>query len=175
MFRNFVEMESSNLSARSRRLFTLSALHSAITALLQGLELPNNKDAEHVSWSYWEAVDDLIPDWGEVRRRSLSASEMRKQYLHTHGIALHAMGLLGNTLLRDSLDPEDWKPRLALLRDVDWSRTNPDWEGRAIIGGRVSKNHQNVVLTVNYLRKQLGLKLTAAEQQAEDAYQRGER
>jgi DNA sulfur modification protein DndB len=175
VFRNFVEMESSNLSARSRKLFTLSALYSAMSALLQGVELTSGKDGERLSWSYWEAIDALIPDWGEVRRRSLSASEIRKQYLHTHGIALHALGLLGNTLLRDSLDPEEWKPRLAPLGSVDWSRTNPDWEGRAIIGGRVSKNHQNVALTVNYLRKQLGLELTADEQQAEDAYQRGER
>ncbi|MFC6579514.1 DNA sulfur modification protein DndB [Planomonospora parontospora] len=174
VFRNFVEMESSNLSARSRKLFTLSALYSATSALLQGLEL-NSKDAERLSWGFWEAVDELIPDWGEVRSRSLSAAEVRRQYLHTHGIALHALGLLGNTLLHESPDPEEWKPRLAPLRDVDWSRTNPDWEGRAIIGGRVSKNHQNVVLTVNHLRQRLGLELNVEERQAEAAYQRGER
>ncbi|MFF4198840.1 DNA sulfur modification protein DndB [Nonomuraea sp. NPDC001831] len=174
VFRNYVEMESSTLSARSRRLFTLSALYSATSALLQGLEV-EGKQGESLAWSFWEAVDELIPDWREVRGRALSAAEMRKQYLHTHGIALHALGLLGNTLLRESLDPEEWKPRLAPLQDVDWSRTNPDWEGRAIIGGRVSKNHQNVVLTVNYLRQQLGLELSIEEQQAEAAYQRGER
>ncbi|GIH25823.1 hypothetical protein Aph01nite_41330 [Acrocarpospora phusangensis] len=175
VFRNFVEMESSNLSARSRKLFTLSALYSATSALLQGLELKSSKEAEQLSWGFWEAVDDLIPDWGEVRRKALSAAEVRKQDLHTHGIALHAIGLLGNTLLHESLDPEEWKPRLTPLRDVDWSRTNPEWEGRAIIGGRVSKNHQNVVLTVNHLRLQLGLELSTEEKQAEDAYQRGER
>ncbi|MGI5485415.1 DNA sulfur modification protein DndB [Microtetraspora malaysiensis] len=175
VFRNFVEMESSNLSARSRKLFTLSALYSATSALLRGLELKSSKEAEQLSWGFWQAVDDLIPDWREVRRKTLSAAEVRKQDLHTHGIALHAIGLLGNTLLRESLDPEEWKPRLSPLRDVDWSRTNPEWEGRAIIGGRVSKNHQNVVLTVNHLRQQLGLELSTEEKQAEDAYQRGER
>ncbi|MFG3441149.1 DNA sulfur modification protein DndB [Nonomuraea sp. NPDC047897] len=49
---------------------------------------------------------------------------------------------------------EGWKPRLAPSRKLDWSRTDPDWEGHAIVGGRVSKNHQNVVLTVNPLRMQ---------------------
>ncbi|MFG1878149.1 DNA sulfur modification protein DndB [Sphaerisporangium sp. NPDC049003] len=175
VFRGFVEMESSTLSARSRRLFTLSALYSATSALLQGIDLNSTEGAQDVSGAFWEAIDELIPDWREVRNRTLAAAEVRKQYLHTHGIALHALGLLGNTLLRESIDPEEWKPRLAPIRNVDWSRTNPEWEGRAIIGGRVSKNHQNVVLTVNHLRQQLGLELSAEEQQAEDAYQRGER
>ncbi|WP_307827448.1 DNA sulfur modification protein DndB [Planomonospora sp. ID82291] len=175
VFKDSVEMERSTLSAKSRKLFTLSALYSATTALLQDLKLDSTEAARTVSEAFWLAIDELTPDWREVRSRQLLASEVRKQYLHTHGIALHALGLVGNTLLQDSLDPEDWKPRLAPLGQVDWSRSNPDWEGRAIIGGRVSKNHQNVVLTVNYLRQQLGLRLSAEEQQAETAYKRGDR
>ncbi|GGL03255.1 hypothetical protein Sme01_18970 [Sphaerisporangium melleum] len=174
VFRNHVEMEASTLSARSRKLCTLSALYTAMTSLLQGLEL-NADQAQRIAWEFWEAIDELIPEWAEVRNRKLSAAEVRKQYLHTHGIALHALGRLGNTLLHQSLDPEVWKPQLAPLRQIDWSRTSSAWEGRAVIGGRVSKNHQNVVLTVNYLSQHLGLDLSPEEQHAEDAYQRGER
>jgi DNA sulfur modification protein DndB len=173
--RGFVEMESSTLSARSRKLFTLSALYYATSALLQGLELTNDGQAGELAGSYWEAVDKLIPEWQMVRDRKLTAQDIRRQYLHSHGIALHALGRLGNTLLRESLDPSRWEPRLGPLSKVDWSRANTDWEGRAIVGGRVSKNHQNVVLTVNYLRRHLGLELSPEEQHAEDAYRRGER
>ncbi|MFG3442850.1 DNA sulfur modification protein DndB [Nonomuraea sp. NPDC047897] len=58
---------------------------------------------------------------------------------------------------------EDWKPRLAPSTGFEWSRTNSYWEGRAIIGGRVSKNHQNVVLTVNHLRQPIACDVQGAD------------
>jgi DNA sulfur modification protein DndB len=99
---------------------------------------------------------------------------VRREYIHSHGIALHAIGKIGNTLLRESIYSSVWKRRLRKLDSVDWSRANPDWEGRAIIGGRVSKSHNQVLLAVNYLRHALGLRLNPEEQRAEDAYQRGD-
>jgi DNA sulfur modification protein DndB len=109
-----------------------------------------------------------------VRDKQLSAQEMRRDFIHSHGIALHALGRIGNSLLRESTKATVWKKRLVPLKHVDWSRANTDWEGRAIVGGRVSKSHQNVTLTVNYLRKHLGLELSPEEQRVEDAYLRGE-
>jgi DNA sulfur modification protein DndB len=173
VFKHHVEMESSTLSARSRKLFTLSALHSANQALLQGLEMERDKAAVLVQ-DYWEHVDTLIPEWGMVRDRRITAPEVRREYIHSHGIALHAIGKIGNTLLRESIYSSAWKRRLRKLDSVDWSRANPDWEGRAIIGGRVSKSHNQVLLAVNYLRHALGLRLNPEEQRAEDAYQRGD-
>ncbi|MFD4906572.1 DNA sulfur modification protein DndB [Kitasatospora purpeofusca] len=173
VFKQHVEMESSTLSARSRKLFTLSALHSGNQALLQGLEL-EKEQAPAVAQSFWEQIDALIPEWEMVRKRTLIAPDVRRDYIHSHGIALHAIGRVGNSLLRQSVTPAVWGPCLKKLSGVDWSRSNTDWEGRAIIGGRVSKSHTNVTLTVNYLRRVLGLELSPEEQRAEDAYQRGD-
>jgi DNA sulfur modification protein DndB len=173
VFHGFVEMESSTLSARSRKLFTLSALYSATNALLQELDL-TAKEAKDLAGTYWRAVDALIPEWNLVRNRTLTASDVRRQYLHSHGVALHALGRVGNALLQESRDPKRWQPQLDPLKEVDWSRGNPEWSGRTILAGRVSKGHQNVVLTVNYLKRRLALALTAEEQQAEDAFTRGD-
>ncbi|GEJ97826.1 DNA sulfur modification protein DndB [Streptomyces sp. 1-11] len=173
IFKGFVEMEKSTLSARSRKLFTLSALYFGNQSLLQGLEL-KQEEASRLAQSFWEAVDAALPEWTMVRDKQLSAQEMRRDFIHSHGIALHALGRVGNSLLRESTKAAAWKKRLAPLKHVDWSRTNADWEGRAIVGGRVSKSHQNVTLTVNYLRKHLGLELSPEEQRVEDAYLRGE-
>ena len=175
VFRNFVELESSTLSARSRKLFTLSALYYATSALLQGIELDSTDEGAELAEQYWTAIDALIPEWGLVRAHKMTAADVRRQYLHSHGIALHALGRLGNTLLLESTDPDLWRPRLKPLAEVDWSRSNPDWEGRAIIGGRVSKNHSNVVLTVNYLRQKLGMELGPEEASIEATYLQGER
>ncbi|MDG5804794.1 DNA sulfur modification protein DndB [Streptomyces ossamyceticus] len=173
IFKGFVEMEKSTLSARSRKLFTLSALYFGNLSLLQGLEL-KQEEAGRLAQSFWEAVDAALPEWAMVRDKQLSAQEMRRDFIHSHGIALHALGRIGNSLLRETTKATAWKKRLAPLKHVDWSRANADWEGRAIVGGRVSKSHQNMTLTVNYLRKHLGLELSPEEQRVEDAYLRGE-
>ncbi|MFF0870147.1 DNA sulfur modification protein DndB [Nonomuraea sp. NPDC003560] len=175
IFRNFVEMESSTLSARSRKLFTLSALYYATSALTQGLALSNVHEVAKLADEYWAAVDSLIPEWELVRTRKMTAADVRRQYLHSHGIALHALGRLGNTLMLKSTEPDSWKPRLEPLAKIDWTRSNHDWEGRAIVGGRVSKNHSNVVLTVNYLRQKLGMELGPEEANVEATHLRGER
>jgi len=172
-FRGHVDMESSTLSQRSRKLFTLSSVYYATQALLQGLTI-NKDQPQELAEAYWTAVDAMIPEWKLVRQRELAASEVRRDFLHSHGIALHALGRVGNSLLRKSLAPRTWTPTLKRLSTVDWSRANTDWEGRALIGGRVSKNHQNLALTVNYLRQHLKLELSAEEQRVEDAYVRGD-
>ncbi|MFE3109069.1 DNA sulfur modification protein DndB [Kitasatospora indigofera] len=172
-FKGHVEMESSTLSQRSRKLFTLSSVYYATQSLLQGLELKKDQPQE-IAEAYWAAIDAVIPEWTLVRRRELTAPEVRRDYLHSHGIALHALGRVGNSLLRKSLAPRTWTPTLKRLSSVDWSRANTDWEGRALVAGRVSKSHQNLTLTVNYLRQHLKLELSAEEQRAEDAYLRGD-
>ncbi|MEU5610163.1 DNA sulfur modification protein DndB [Streptomyces sparsogenes] len=173
VFKGFVEMEKSTLSARSRKLFTLSALYYGNHSLLQGLELKQD-EATALAQTFWETIDAALPEWALVRKKQLSAQEMRRDFIHSHGIALHALGRVGNAILRETAKPAQWKKRLMPLKDVDWTRSNTDWEGRAIVGGRVSKSHQNVTLTVNYLRKRLGLELSPEEQRVEDAYLRGD-
>jgi DNA sulfur modification protein DndB len=49
------------------------------------------------------------------------------------------------------------------------------WEGRALLGGNVSKTAANVLLTTAAIRTALGLKLPPNEQHAEDALIRGEK
>ncbi|WKK21342.1 DNA sulfur modification protein DndB [Streptomyces olivoreticuli] len=172
VFKGHVDLENSTLAQRSRKLFTLSALASATQSLLHGLDLKKDK-AQQLAEAFWESVDPVVPEWGMVRRRELAAPEVRKDYIHSHGIALHALGRIGNSLLRTSESPKVWESKLRPLTSVDWSRTNPDWEGRAMIGGRVSKSHQNLTLTVNYLRRHMKLELSPEEQRVEDAYLRG--
>ncbi|MFE6727481.1 DNA sulfur modification protein DndB [Streptomyces californicus] len=173
VFKGYMEMEKSNLSARSAKMFTLSALYYGTQALLQGLDLKPEPSAE-LARAFWETIDKHLPEWSLVRNRKLPAQEMRRDYIHSHGIALHALGRIGNSLFRESVAPREWQKKLTPLKEVDWTRSNTDWEGRAIVGGRVSKSHQNVTLTVNYLRTHLALPLSPEEQRVEDAYLRGD-
>jgi DNA sulfur modification protein DndB len=103
----------------------------------------------------------------------MPASEVREGFIHSHGIALQSLGKAGNALLKKW--PEKWEEKLKGLESIDWSRNNAGlWEGRALIGGKVSKVTTSVILTTNVVKKTLGLSLSPEEQQIEDARAKGE-
>ena len=174
-YRGVVEMEKSTLSKTSRRLFTLSAIYGATQSLLQGQQYETVDEAAEVAAGFWDAIRYFFPQWEEVRRGRLQARELRADFIHSHGIALQALGRVGNTVLRESRHgTPDWASEMGGLATMDWSRANTKlWEGRAIIGGRVSKSTNNVTLTTNALRMHLGMPLTPEEQRVEDAYMEG--
>lgn len=175
VFRDVVEMERSTLSLRSRKLFTLSAIYTATSALVSSLKDPPLQEAAQLAVSYWEEVAKQFPEWQQVRERKMAASEVRSDFIHSHGIALQAIGRLGNVLMRDGRLPSG-KRQLKRLKSIDWSRANTKlWEGRAMIGGRISKSETNVILTTNVLKKKLDIPLTPDEQRIEDAFLRGDR
>lgn len=168
VFRGFVELESSSLPKASRRLFTLSAVHGATRTLLEGVPVDEDGGRD-LAAAWWTAVDAQLPEWADVRQRRLRSPDVRADFIHTHGITLAALGRIGNTLLRDNPDPAAWQPVVARLAGLDWTRANPLWEGRALIGGRVVKGQNNVLLTTAAIRSHLGLPLPPDEQRAVDA------
>ena len=174
-FSDLTEMETTNLSTRSRKLFTLSALYSANRVLLDGIEPESMERRVDLATQFWQIVAGQFPEWHQVRERQVGAGEVRQDFIHSHGIVLQSIGKIGNSLLRQSSDTEEWKKYLAKLRNIDWHRSNAAvWEGRATIGGRVSKGAANLLLTSAYIRTALGLSLPPDEQHAEDGFNRGE-
>jgi DNA sulfur modification protein DndB len=173
VFRGYVEMEATSLSKASRRLFTLSAIYGAHRALFDGVEGLDSQATIELAMAFWKLVDAQFPEWEDVRQRQLRSPEVRSDFIHSHGIVLTALGRVGNSLLRDSTKPDHWRPVLEKLSTVDWSRGNTAlWEGRAMIGGRVSKAAANVLLTTAAIRTHLGMLLPPDEQRAEDAYRK---
>jgi DNA sulfur modification protein DndB len=174
-YSDLTETETSNLSTRSRKLFTLSALYTGNKALLEGIETTSLERRVDRAAKYWELVADQFPEWHQVRSREASAGEIRRDFIHSHGIVLHALGKVGNTLLRTRQDPASWERKLRKLTSIDWHRSNAAlWEGRATVGGRVTKGTANVLLTTAVIRKTLGLPLPPDEQHADEAFERGE-
>lgn len=173
VFRDVVEMERSTLSLRSRKLFTLSAIYSATSTLLAGQKNDSLEQKADLAASFWEETARQFPEWEQVRSRKMPAGEVRRDFIHSHAIALQAIGKVGNFLLNERTT--SWKRPLKGLRTINWLRSNAKlWEGRAMTGGRVIKAQQNVILTTNIIKKHLKLRLTPEEQRVEDAFLRGE-
>ena len=166
LINDLVELEKTTLSARSRRLFTLSALYTASGALLAGADQFDPTEKAELAVEYWKLVFEQFPEWLAVHEGRLTAGEVRQDFIHSHGVVLHALGKVGNALLREM--PGEWMKTISKLSDVDWRRSNSAlWEGRAMVGGRISKSQQHVALTTNAIKKALDLSLSAEEMKIE--------
>ena len=112
LFQDVVEQERTTLSARSRKLFTLSAIYTATNALTAGhSDLSLEERVDHAA-NFWKEVSKQFPDWRKVQERKLTAGEVRRDFIHSHGITLQALGRIGNGLFRE----KGYGPKLSPLR-----------------------------------------------------------
>lgn len=160
LFRDFTDLEKTSISNRSLKLFTLSSLHQATAELIGKATGGKVEEADReVAVSFWNEVIRNMPDWQRVGTREIAAAELRRDYVHAHGVAIQAIAIAGAQLMKAR--PKDWVKRLAKLREIDWSRANRQlWDGRALIAGKVNKSKNNVVLVSNVVTRALGLPLS---------------
>ena len=96
MFSRLTELEKSSISNRSTKLFTISSIRNANRALLQKSQRDTVSSAEMDSAAdYWRDVTEAMPDWQAAFIREVNTSELRQNYVHAHGVALHALGHVG--------------------------------------------------------------------------------
>lgn len=166
-FVGFTEMEKSSISSLSNKLFTLSSIKQATRALLgKGLKDVYSDDEKHKAECFWRAVFGVMPEWQMVRRREISPASMRQEFIHSHGVGLQAIGLMGKGLLQHS--PYNWEQKLEGLRDIDWRKANPEWLKRTMLHGKISKSAISIHLTSNALKQKLGIPLNSEEQKLEE-------
>jgi len=173
LFRDFTCFDSTSISHRGVKFFTLSSIHQATTELIgqSGKGSLGLNDKERAV-TFWNEVIANMPDWQRVGTREVSAFEMRRDYVHAHGVAVQAIAAAGVQLIE--AHPKDWKKRLMKLRNIDWSRSNRSlWDNRALVAGKVNKSKNNVTLVTNVIVKALGLPLKAEAQRIEDLYGAG--
>jgi DNA sulfur modification protein DndB len=136
LFRDFTDLENTSISNRSLKLFTLSSIHQATAALISTREGKITSADRELAIAFWTKVIENMPDWQRVGTRDVASSELRRDYLHAHGIAVQAIGIAGAQLVH--VHPKEWQKRLAKLRQIDWSRANREMlDGRALVAGKV--------------------------------------
>ncbi len=168
VFNSMTEMDKTTISNRSTKLFTLSGIHRATKELLSDFKKEPFEDALSLAVSYWEEVAKYMPDWKKAKQGEVSAAELRKNYIHSHTVALVALGRAGRALFMEC--PDNWQVVLGGLKFIDWSRSNRKWEGRAMAGGKVSISHNNITLMTCEIKQTLGLSLNDDEVEAETIY-----
>ena len=105
LFSDSIEMEKTAISNRSRKLFTLSALYQANQTLLSSHKDEPYEDQLKLAIEFWTTVGAQFPEWQELIRGPRSSAEIRKSYVHVHGVGLAAIASASRMLLQQSPRP----------------------------------------------------------------------
>jgi DNA sulfur modification protein DndB len=168
-FVGYTEMEQSSVSPKSAKLFTLSSIKQATQVLLGKNAKAKFTDEElELAIKFWQLCYENIPEWQMTQNKELSPAQLRQEYIHAHGIGLHALGRMGHGLLQQN--PTDWHTFLPDLKKIDWRKANPVWDNRALHHGKLSKTSTNVKLTSNVIRLALSVKLSFEDEQLEKEF-----
>ena len=136
VFHTRIEMEKTSISNRSTKFFTLNGLALATKNLL-GKDR-NLRDTERrLAVDFWNTVGKNIPEWSLLMEKKVTPAELRKDHVHASTNMLEAIAIAGNILIKKY--PKTWQVKLAGLQKIDWSRTNPEWDGKIIIRGKMTK------------------------------------
>lgn len=159
LFRNRVEKDSVSLAVKSPKFVTLSSLYDANSQLLG--KIANDEDllaqAQDLATDYWQAVTENLQQWRDVRDGHLKPSEARAEYISSHAVGFWALGAAGRELLRQYPDEVNWKARLEHLSTMDWSKTNPEWQGICMLGRDIITRRQTKDALAKYIQWELGL------------------
>ncbi len=152
VFKGLVEKERTAISNRSKALFTLSAICTATNELLAGLNLPLQEKVA-LAKAFWSAVGQYIVEWHKVKTGEMKSSDVRKDYICSLSVTLVALGYAGNAIIRQPSGT--WGTYLMHLANIDWRKTNPEWENLVFVNGKVAANRSTQKAMSNYIRKVL--------------------
>ena len=136
VFNNRIEMEKTSISNRSTKFCTLSGLELASKNIFGKNKNLQDGEKETII-NFWNTVAKNIPEWDLLMNNKTTPAQLRKDYVHANTNMLEAIAIAGNHLIKDH--PRNWMHKLAGLQKIDWSRTNPQWDGKIIIRGKMTK------------------------------------
>ncbi|MFI6758528.1 DNA sulfur modification protein DndB [Micromonospora sp. NPDC050417] len=160
LFAGRVEKDAVSLPLRSAKLVTLSALYDATRQLFDAPIASDDaalEAGETYAKEFWLAVTDAIPLWREIRDGTRRPAEVRAESIATHAVTFHALGALGRRLRAGHHGPSDWSSLLGRLIDVDWSKSNTEWQGICMIGPEIITRRQTRAALADQLSWKIGI------------------
>jgi len=159
IFEGRVDLEKTSISNRSKKAFTLNAISDATMRLLGKIKAKKiTKEEKEYVKEFWEIVATNIPEWQLLLSGKVTPYDLRQGYINTNTNLLNVLGIVGNILMIQY--PDNWKEKLRGLKKIDWSRDNPEWNGRIIINGQMQKNILGIQLAANVVLQKCGVPLS---------------
>lgn len=161
-FKGFIEFEKTTISNRSVKLFTLNGIYNATKLLLGKIEYPDTHIAE--ACMFWELLGEHLHEWQAHALGEITSSVLRQNYLSGHNLFINAAATTANAAAKNGITVQD---TITVISKECWKRDNPQWEGRALQNGRITKSNISLLLTVNMLKSRLHIELNEKEAEAE--------
>lgn len=158
LFKGRINKERVSLAVRSADFATLSAVQAANVQLIGNLqrEIP---EAEYdtkvkLATGFWELMTEIIEPWAAIANESRRPAEVRGEFVSSYALALWAVGNAGQAAMSEF---SDWKSRMRVLANVDWRKSNQEWQGICMTGLEVVTRGPTRTATAAYLRWKLDI------------------
>lgn len=145
MFGPWVDKERASISNRSKALFTLSGIYGGSQNLFRGI--PPEEQKKEVLIDFWQSAYEAMPDWQQVIHHEIKAAALRTEYLSGNVVVQKALARVGNHLLHNG----QTFSLLSRIKNVDWNKENPLWDGHVIVNDTVSGGESSVQYITDYL------------------------
>ncbi|KAF6243634.1 DNA sulfur modification protein DndB [Nitrosopumilus sp. b1] len=155
VFHGRTETEKTNISNRSTNFFTLNGIADATKFLLRLKTKSIAPEKQKIAVDFWDRVSKNIPEWNLLIQKKVSAYELRQNYVHAHTNVLTALGMFGNVMITHYED--SWREKIKGLQKIDWSRSNPIWEGKIMMEGKMIKNKTAIKSAANVILQKCGV------------------
>ncbi len=152
VFDGLVEKERTTISNRSKALFTLSAICTATSELLNDIDSSLN-DRINLATLFWSEISMHMSEWNAVKQGQVKSADIRKDYICSLSITLVALGYAGNALIKAY--PDNWAEHLHVISTIDWRKDNPVWENLVFVNGKVAANRSTQRAMSSYMREHL--------------------
>ena len=154
---NRVEKEALSLAVRSARFITVSSLYDMLGEFLG--PLPAHLQEREIQQRESESIDFLneltssLPQWQDIAEGHIRPAEARMEFINAHAVFFFAIGGVGHVAREKNA-----MNKLSELREIDWRRTNAEWQGICMLGPDIVTRRQ----TRTALRQQILFELSLA-------------
>ena len=151
-----------SLSVRTPKFATLSGLQEANKQLLGNLDerISPMDEKKLTSWAidYWNRLADLVEPWHDIRDGDMKPQEARQEFISSYALALWALGAAGKAVAGAAKQTSGNRADLlGGLREIDWRKSNPDWQGICMAEHEVVTRMPTRRATALYILWKIGL------------------
>ena len=155
-FRDRVDLEKTTIGNRDTNAFTLNGVLDATKKLLGRSKTSKITDDEKkAALDFWTALSGILPEWRHLIDGTMTPKEIRDTFVNTHTNCLNALGIAGRAFREKH--GERWIKKLRALERVDWSRSNPLWDGNLMQDGKLVRTTVGIQMGADAILAECGM------------------
>ena len=115
------------------------------------------EDMKSLAIDFWTRLTDLVVPWRGILEGEVKPQHARQMYVSSYALSLWALGFAGGAVRAGHDDLAcSWIEPLDGLTEIDWRKTNPDWQGICMAENEVVTRAPTRRATARYIMWKLG-------------------